>query len=88
MNKYNVIGVMSGTSLDGLDLIHVTFTLDDKWHFNINNCETIGYDEKWKNVLSKLVEYSPKELSTIDEDYTKYLAEVINHFIKKNKRIN
>ena len=33
---YNVIGVMSGTSLDGVDLAHIKFKLvNDKWLFEI-----------------------------------------------------
>jgi NADH-quinone oxidoreductase subunit D len=47
MNKenYTVIGVMSGTSLDGIDLAHIKFNhLNNKWTFEILECETeIGY---------------------------------------------
>jgi anhydro-N-acetylmuramic acid kinase len=33
--KYNVIGVMSGTSLDGVDLAYITFTKGTTWRFQI-----------------------------------------------------
>ena len=84
-STYNVIGVMSGTSLDGIDLIHATFTSREKWTFKINRVETKPYNKHWKQVLSNLVNESKEELKEIDEDYTAYLAEVINDFIKTNR---
>ena len=35
MRNFNVIGVMSGTSLDGVDLIYVKFNFDKEWNFKI-----------------------------------------------------
>ena len=56
MNKYNIVGVMSGTSMDGLDLAHVTLeeVEEGKWHYEINASVTIRYEEKWRLRLSKL----------------------------------
>ncbi|MFI1745287.1 anhydro-N-acetylmuramic acid kinase [Thalassobellus sediminis] len=82
--EYNVIGVMSGTSLDGIDLVFAQFQFDKVWSFKILNAETVEYEAKWKNILKQLVTYSLQELQGIDEDYTTYLAVIINSFIKRN----
>lgn len=84
-SKYNVIGVMSGTSLDGIDLAHITFQVDNKWQFKIHTAETISYTETWKEKLSNLVHYDLETLKQIDEAYTFYLSEIINAFIKKHQ---
>ena len=83
-SEYSVIGVMSGTSLDGIDLVYVNFSKNDKWHFNIIHAETCGYNEAWRDKLSRLVSYSDSDLTKVDTAYTRYLATVINGFIKKN----
>tara|TARA_R110002073_G_scaffold318874_1_gene493222 strand:- start:10525 stop:11589 length:1065 start_codon:yes stop_codon:yes gene_type:complete len=84
-SKYKVIGVMSGTSLDGLDLAYIEFSFDNSWSFKIIKAETIGYPNKWGEILKNLVLNSFDELEKIDKDYTIYLASIINNFIKKNK---
>ena len=41
MNKYEVIGVMSGSSLDGLDVCLTTFSIvNDQWSFKIQQSTT------------------------------------------------
>ena len=82
--NYIVIGVMSGTSLDGIDLVLVNFNYDSKWSFEILNAETITYENDWRKKLSNLVGKSITELKSIDESYTIYLASVIKQFILKN----
>ena len=82
-NEYKVIGVMSGTSLDGIDLALVTFNYNTNWTFKIENAETIAYSQKWLTALKKLVDYTKIELQDLDQDYTLYLAETIQHFITK-----
>ncbi|HRA71368.1 MAG TPA: anhydro-N-acetylmuramic acid kinase [Flavobacterium sp.] len=85
-NNYNVIGVMSGTSLDGIDLSHIKFHLNDsKWTFEILESETIGYSQSWINQLKSAVDYSETELEKLNAAYTKLLATIISTFIKKHK---
>ena len=83
-NEYNIIGVMSGTSLDGIDLVLVNFKFDGLWHFKIIHSETVKYSKNWYNTLKNLVSFSLEELRQIDLDYTVYLAGIIENFITKN----
>lgn len=80
-NEYFVIGVMSGTSLDGVDLCYLRFSFQNKWRFEILNATTIPYPIDWTHKLSNLTCYSIEELALIDDAYTNYLGAVINEFI-------
>ncbi|OEK07882.1 anhydro-N-acetylmuramic acid kinase [Flavivirga aquatica] len=82
--EYSVIGVMSGTSLDGIDLVEVKFYIDNTWHFEVICAETVSYTQKWYDTLKGLVSCSFEELQKIDEAYTDYLAIIIKNFIVKN----
>lgn len=82
--SYNVIGVMSGTSLDGLDLCHVQFSLKENWQFEIFHAQTMPYDTFWAKTLKSVIERSSPEIKKIDEAYAVYLAETIRSFINKN----
>ena len=52
--NYKVLGVMSGTSLDGIDLVISTFTKKEKWLFSINKAKTVKYSNYWIQTLSDL----------------------------------
>ena len=85
-NKYNVIGVMSGTSLDGVDLARIEFCLvNNKWTFEIYESETIGYHQSWIHQLKTAVSFSEMELDKLNQDYTILLASIISTFIEKHK---
>ena len=85
-NYYNVIGLMSGTSLDGVDLSHIKFQLiDTKWTFEILESETIGYSQDWIDRLKTAVDFSETQLEKLNQDYTKLLASIISNFIEKHK---
>lgn len=90
MNRthYNVIGVMSGTSLDGIDLAHCTFTHNSQWNFEILQAETIEYPAVWVDKLKSLVTLTKAELLQLDEEYTLFLGNAIRQFIQKNKISN
>ncbi|MBG6109991.1 anhydro-N-acetylmuramic acid kinase [Flavobacterium sp. CG_9.10] len=82
--NYNVIGVMSGTSLDGIDLAHIQFRVESQeWAFEIIESETISYSSEWLTSLKMAVDFSINELDDLNQKYTELLATTISNFIKK-----
>jgi len=83
---YKIIGVMSGTSLDGIDLAHIHFVVkEDKWSYEILESETISYSTDWLNKLKVAVSFSKEELIELNEDYTELLGKIIKSFIDKHQ---
>lgn len=82
--EYHIIGCMSGTSLDGLDLAYISFHFDKKVGFRIIKASTIKYSSEWEYRLQNLILFSKKELKQTDIDYTAYLGQEINKFIVQN----
>lgn len=83
-NNYNVLGVMSGTSLDGIDLAYLNFDKNERWTYKILNSETVPYPEDWQKDLSEALFYNDLRLQEFNEKYTTYLAEVIFDFLRKH----
>lgn len=88
---YNVIGVMSGTSLDGIDCVYTKISLSSKKNgletypsiaAEIEIAETIPYTKWWKDRLANAHTLPEEELHKLNRDYTIYLADVITKFIK------
>lgn len=77
---WHCIGLMSGTSLDGVDLIFVKFSLDKGYSFEILQTESIAYSEKWKNRLQSAFTENAENLTALDVEYGRYLARCILEF--------
>lgn len=76
---------MSGTSLDGVDLAHIHFTIDaGKWKFEILETQTVAYTSDWFSQLKNAVQLSDDELIQLNTKYTKLLANIISKFIATN----
>ncbi|PVW12155.1 anhydro-N-acetylmuramic acid kinase [Marixanthomonas spongiae] len=86
-NNYHVLGVMSGTSLDGVDITECFFEIsrEQQWSFTIGASETIEYPTIWKRTLQQAVQYSEEKLTELDENYTDYLSQIISAFISKHQ---
>ena len=83
--NYNVIGLMSGTSLDGIDLAHIHFSVHDgSWKFQLLQCDTVAYSDDWLEKLRTAVGFSKPELEQINKEYTVLLANIIVSFIEKH----
>ena len=83
MKNFNVIGVMSGTSLDGVDIIYVKFIQNESWSFKIINSKTYKYEDSTTEILNEISRKSIKEIKEIDVEYSKKLAKMINEFINE-----
>lgn len=85
-NHYHVVGVMSGTSLDGVDLAEIFFEFKNgQWDYRFGHTFTEPYDDRRdKSWLANLVNLSPAALDEADHSYSLVLGAVINRFIKAN----
>ncbi|MCK5838345.1 MAG: anhydro-N-acetylmuramic acid kinase [Bacteroidales bacterium] len=81
---YRVIGLMSGTSLDGIDIAYCHFTKQDKqWGFQIEKAETLPYSQQWKDELQGLCNASSFQLMEVHARYGRFLGEVVRKFIQE-----
>lgn len=81
--KTNIIGLMSGSSLDGIDLVDVDFWNDGNWHIEIVAKDNYDYDDDWRKKLSDAFYYDKNKLQNIDYQYGKLLGQVTKQFIDK-----
>ena len=86
LNKsWNVIGLMSGTSLDGIDLVYVNiFRNNDVYNFNLINVETVGYSLEWEHKLRNAFNATKSAIYSLNIAYGNYLGVIVNNFIEKH----
>ncbi len=85
MKKYKVLGLMSGTSLDGLDLAHCRFRkTSDRWEFEIGATESISYDPEMRAKLKDSILLSAEELLIFHHTYGTWLGEQARTFMEQN----
>ena len=75
-----VLGLMSGTSLDGLDLCCVSFS-DNYDDFRILAAKTFPYSPIWKSKLENAFYSTTTEVNALDKEYGVFLGENITDFI-------
>ncbi len=84
-NKYYVIGLMSGSSLDGLDMVYCAIENTGKYNFDLIVAETFEYDVRTKNYLKNIAADINKDYEKEHYFFAEITAEFINKFIEKNK---
>lgn len=83
--KYHALGLMSGTSLDGLDLLEVDLWFTDRWQYQLKTAATYAYTKEWQQKLAEAHHFSGQTIENLDCDYTKLLAEMTNRFIEEKQ---
>lgn len=83
-NKYTALGLMSGTSLDGLDLALCHFYKNDEvWQFELVKGKSVEYDAEWTDKLKNSANLSARDLSLLHIDYGRWLGKQANVFLQE-----
>ncbi|MGV6846319.1 MAG: anhydro-N-acetylmuramic acid kinase [Lutibacter sp.] len=81
--------MMSGTSLDGVDIVFVNISKNNnQYKYKLLNFSTIPYPNNWIKKLKNAVNLNGEALVQLNHEYGIYLGQKINSFIKKNKLEN
>jgi len=85
IKNYFVIGVMSGTSLDGIDLAYIQFThTQSGYKYKILHANTQPYSADWQHQLKNAIYLADADLEVLNKSYSLYLSQVIAEFISVN----
>lgn len=81
---YRVIGLMSGSSLDGLDIAFVQFqNTGGKWSYKILQSDCMAYPSHWVERLRWVAQSDARQYQLLHTDYGHYLGVQVNQFINK-----
>ena len=81
---YRAIGVMSGSSLDGMDIAFVELQENaGKWTFEILQTDCYPYPDSWSQRLKNAINLSALEYQLLHTEYGHYIGQEINRFIKE-----
>jgi anhydro-N-acetylmuramic acid kinase len=84
---YSVVGLMSGTSLDGLDLALSSFwQINGIWHYEIKNAVTVKYPNEWVRQLSSAHYLIKSGLENLHKEFGKFLSLEVNRFLSKTEK--
>lgn len=82
---YRVMGIMSGSSLDGLDIAFIELEeLSGRWSFHILQAECAPYSDEWSNKLRNAVHLSARDYLLLHTEYGHYIGMQVKEFMAKH----
>ena len=83
---YRAIGLMSGSSLDGLDIAFVEFQEQGgKWSYEILQADCYAYTNEWVAKLSDAINLSARDYQLLHTEYGHYTGQQVNKFIEAHQ---
>ncbi len=84
MKSQLAIGIMSGTSMDGLDLALCEFQLHSTgWRYKIIKADTLPYSKEWQEKLISVPSVSGLELIQLHSEYGRFIGLEVKKFLRK-----
>jgi anhydro-N-acetylmuramic acid kinase len=84
-SKYRVVGLMSGTSLDGLDVTHCEFRKSPSgWKYSLSKSATVKYSGAWLERLANAHLLGGEHLLELDAEYGAFLGKISRNFIDRH----
>ncbi len=82
---YRAIGLMSGSSLDGLDIVFAEIEENGgKWSYEIRYADCFEYSAEWVKKLKDAISLNALDYQLLHTAYGHYLGQQVNHFIEKH----
>jgi anhydro-N-acetylmuramic acid kinase len=81
---YRAIGLMSGSSLDGLDIAFIEFEeTGGIWSFRLEEVACMAYEPDWQRRLSEATSLNAHDYQVLHSDYGHYIGRKVNAFIEE-----
>lgn len=79
---YKAIGIMSGSSLDGLDIAYVQFQeTGGKWSYDLQHVHCFPYTAEWRHQLENAIHLSALDYQVLHTAYGHFIGQQVNAFI-------
>lgn len=86
MRTYKIIGLMSGTSLDGVDVVYAQLQKlsSGSWNFELRAAETFPFSDKLLDALHDVTNLSAAQFVSLDHDLGSFFGQIVSDFLSKN----
>lgn len=90
LKTFTIAGLMSGTSLDGLDIAVCQFQYHTNlWSYKTIAADTIEYSTDFKRELNHAMKLSGEDLISLDRSFGRFQGEAVKNFLhKKNLSVD
>ncbi|HTO15930.1 MAG TPA: anhydro-N-acetylmuramic acid kinase [Edaphocola sp.] len=86
---YYVIGLMSGSSHDGLDINYVEITdVRNDWSFEILHSDCIPFESNMKAQLKDAIKLSVTDFLKLNTSFGRWIGEEVNKFIERHQLVH